>query len=259
MAQQSQPVSDHYLTQAGLALALQRAIPRLWPQVDYRNLGGTLPGFRDDLRVLVANLARSSASLAARDYSRARREAGIRSTFSVRPAAPPAQEQVDKALGWATRNLYDQSLLAPDVAPEAVQEALDDAVRNVEGVATRLVLNTGRDTTIAAVQADSKATSWARETRPGCCYWCAMLASRGAVYTSARSAGQDHEFHDHDKCVVVPSFGAFEMTAQARQWKADWYDLGRQLGHTPSLNQWRQHFEGRQIDGLPQSIPQLAG
>jgi len=50
------------------------------------------------------------------------------------------------------------------------------------GAAVRHVQNGGREQTINAVQKDLVATGYVRITRPGCCAFCAMLASRGPVY-----------------------------------------------------------------------------
>lgn len=257
MAQQApqQPVSDHYLTQSGLMLALEQAIQRVWPQVDVGNLAGTLPGFQQDMRVLIRQFSLSSAALAVRNYTRARREAGIGSSFTVRPASPAPAEQVDKAIGFATQGLYDRSLLEPTTSPADLKQALDNARTQVEGVSSRLVLNAGRETTADAVMSDRLAKGWARETRPGCCYFCAMLATRGAVYKDANTAGRSankrfvgegqFKFHNHCHCVAVPVFGQYEKTADARKWTREWHDLRRELGHSPSMYEWRRHYENR--------------
>lgn len=42
---------------------------------------------------------------------------------------------------------------------------------------------------------------------PDSCDWCNMLASRGAVYTSAEAAGELNHFHNNCHCVIVPSWG----------------------------------------------------
>lgn len=252
-----QPVSNHYLAQSGLTVALVAAIARVWPQVDITRLSATLPGFRDDVQALVRQFSMSSASLAARDYSRARQQAGIRSGFTVRPASPPPIEQVDKALGFATQGLYDANLLQSTTEPDVVQVTMDNALTQVEGVASRLVLNTGRETTVGAVQEDRQARGWARETRPNCCYFCAMLATRGAVYKNDQTAGRaanakfvgegEFKYHNHCRCVAVPVFGQYEKTAEARAWTRQWHDLRRELGRSPSLLEWRRLHEGRDV------------
>jgi hypothetical protein len=50
---------------------------------------------------------------------------------------------------------------------------------------------------------------------------------------------------------VEPVFGAYEMTAQARQDLADYKRLAEQYGHSGRdiLIAWRQHVEGRPVTG----------
>lgn len=244
----TQPVSDHYLSQAGLILALRQALRALWADLDPTDTGSLLR-LRARAAVLVDRFALASASLAARNYSAERRAAGIGSSFTVPLAPRPPAEQVVKSLSWSTRNLQTAT-----VAPGVVQQA----ERDMEGAAGRLVLSAGRRTTVDAVGADPKARAWAREARPDCCAFCAMLASRGAVYKSEQTAslGADGQpYHDNCHCQPVPVFGQYEATAHARQWTADWRNLKRENGGSLSLNQWRRHIEGRPTT----DDPHLAG
>lgn len=70
----------------------------------------------------------------------------------------------------------------------------------------RLVVNAGRETVAGAVQADVAALGFLRVTDGNPCAFCAMLASRGAVYKTAESAGEVNKYHDSCGCVVVPVF-----------------------------------------------------
>lgn len=254
----SQPVSKHYLTQAGLVLALSRAVRGLWLHWDQSD-EESLQLLRDRAALLVNQFARASATASARAYSRERSAAGIRSSFTVPLADPPKSEQVAKSLSWSTRDL--QTLPAPSELPAALEQAQQD----MESAAARLVLNVGRETTVLAVQRDAKARAWAREARPDCCAFCAMLSSRGAVYKNEHTAGRvanqrfagegQFKFHDNCHCQAVPVFGEYEPTAHARQWEADWASLKRANGGSLSLNEWRRHIEGRPTT----DDPRLAG
>jgi len=57
------------------------------------------------------------------------------------------------------------------------------------GSVQRLISNAGRDTIRTNVMRDRIRVGYARIPQPGCCAFCSMLASRGAVYNSASSAG----------------------------------------------------------------------
>lgn len=237
-------LSSHYLAQSALAEGLRRALAALWPELDVQDLNGSLPAFKAAAFALTNRFSMASASLASRDYSRRRIAAGVRSSFTVPIAPAPPQEQVDNAVGWATKALWDRALLDSPTSPQAAS-VLDAAQANIEGAVEKMVLDVGRATTVEAVAKDPKARAWARETKPGCCYFCALMASRGAVYSSARAAGDGNTYHDHCRCTVVPVFGPFEATAHARQWAAEYERLKSTLGHSPSLSDWRQHYDAQ--------------
>jgi hypothetical protein len=245
----TQPVSDHYLSQAGLILALRQALRALWADLNGTDVGSLLR-LRARAAVLVDRFALASASMAARNYDTERAAAGVLSSFTVALASGPDAEQVAKSLSWATRNLQVAS------PPSGV---IQQAELDMEAAARRLVLNTGRQTTVQAVQDDRRARAWAREARPDCCAFCAMLASRGPVYkteaTASLRARDGQSYHDHCHCQPVPVFGQYEPTAHARQWTADWQNLKRENGGSLSLNQWRRHIEGRPTT----DDPHLAG
>lgn len=239
-----QPVSDHYLTQAGLAIALTRTVRDLWPSLDTRDLKTSLPRFKLQVTSLVHRFGLASETLAAKDYRARREAAGIRSSFTVPMPPMPDAEQVDKVVSWSTSGLWDKTLTLPDANPADVAEIVDNAETQTTGALEKMVLDAGRNVTAAAVKVDRQARAFAREARPDCCAFCAMLASRGSVYKTAYDAGENHAFHNSCHCQVVPVFGQYEMSAQARQWSADWNRLREEHGSV-SLLMWRQFHEGR--------------
>jgi len=254
------PVSDHYLTQAGLAVALSKALRVAWPSLDLGNLRGSLPHYRATVAGVVRQYALASGTLAQRDYMRRREAAGIRSPFTVPVADPPPLEQISANLSRASSGLWDARLLDPATDKPTAARIAESAQASIDGAMSRLMLNAGRETTAEAVQQDRHARAWAREARPNCCSFCAMLASRGAAYKSEDTAGREankrfvgdgeFKFHDHCNCQVVPVFGSFEMSAHARQWAANWERLKEQHGGV-SLYTWRQSFEGRATTDNP--------
>lgn len=224
MAQQpsslQSPPSSHYTSQAGLAVAFTRL---LRPDLDRRQL-----------YALLIRFSQASSALAVQDYVARRAAAGVRSPFTVTPAPVPTVEHFVNTLNYVYTD------------PQTVEQRLTAAL-------PRLAVQTGRATTVEAVREDPQARAWARETRGDCCYFCAMLASRGAVYKDEHTAGRDanesftgsgdFKFHNNCHCVAVPVFGTYELPANARQWAADWQRLKEQHGGV-SLALWRAHFEG---------------
>lgn len=88
-----------------------------------------------------------------------------------------------------------------------------------------MVLRGGRD----AVE-EQGALGWMRVTDGDPCYFCAMLASRGAIYTSKDAASVSSrpdrlglEFHDSCGCTAMPIFARTDfMSAQAARYRALW-------------------------------------
>lgn len=73
--------------------------------------------------------------------------------------------------------------------------------------AMRHTLNAGRATTRQVVEEDPAAWGWARITDADPCPFCRMLATRGPVYKSARTAGNElNRYHDGCACSVVAVF-----------------------------------------------------
>ena len=214
------PAAEHQAAQAALAALLAGQVARLWPHLDVNALASSLPRFIATLAALIGQYGTASAAVAASYYESARLAAGAAGSFTVRPVDAAALEQVAASVKWATRDLWSSS---PDTAAAAVK---------VAGVAERLALQPGRLTIEGAVLADRAARGWARVPEAGACAFCVMLATRGAVYHSQRTASvasgrrgtqaAGEPYHDHCRCHVEPVFTAYEPSAQIRQWQALW-------------------------------------
>lgn len=183
------------------------------------------------VQAITTKYGRISGALSGRFYQQIRRDHGLGS-HSVRVAEPAGLEQVQKVVGWAGHDNAGQTLTLEVLAPR------------LEGAATKMVQDVGRQTIVDSVRADPKAKGWARIPEPGCCAFCALLATRGAAYKTEQTA--DFKSHDHCRCHAEPIFTAYEPSAQVRQWQADYAKATR--GVRGSNNQriaWRQAFEGR--------------
>lgn len=92
-------------------------------------------------------------------------------------------------------------------------ERPEGAQTRIAQTATRMVENAARDTIIGASTYDEDAVAWARVlTGAESCGWCAMLASRGPVYESRKSAGEKDEWHLGCDCLAVPVFRGQETS-----------------------------------------------
>lgn len=82
----------------------------------------------------------------------------------------------------------------------------DRVGRAVGRSAMRHTLNGGRTVMREAAVQDPAAWGWARITDTDPCDFCKMLADRGAVYKTAKTAGQLQQYHDGCACAVVAVF-----------------------------------------------------
>jgi hypothetical protein len=234
----SQPAADYQRRQALLASALAVQVDAAFTSLlVIGDLRASLPVLSAGVAALVQRYGSASAGIAASYYDQARAAAAVKGAFHVVPASPAGLDQVTQSVRFATRTLWSSR---PDTAP---------AKAMTRAVAERHVMDAGRDTITAAVAGDRQARGWARVTRPGCCYFCAMLATRGGAYLSKQSAefkkGTDEPYHDHCHCVPEPVFGAYEMTADARAWQALWRSSTKGLSGDEAVKAFRQAFEGR--------------
>lgn len=250
----------HRQQQAENAAALVLALNATWRQVDPSALARTGTNWLAEAIALIVGRRRRSGDLAlayARDI-RALRLPG------VLPLTPPmlpdpnlvqlrksltyvglAATAIDLAKIPSQRAIND---LTRAGTPERLEDLLDDnerigrenqsidemtrevmarAQQRVGQAAVRHAQNGGRDAVDTWVKSDRRALGWIRITRPACCGWCAMLASRGPVYaedsfkeSDARFDGPgEHKVHDECGCGLRPVYTRDE---------AEWTDLSRE-------------------------------
>ncbi|MDU7427939.1 MAG: hypothetical protein E7K79_04035 [Actinomyces urogenitalis] len=150
---------------------------------------------RDGLLELIPDLVNEygdvAASAAADWYEQ------VRSTEAAGPyravlAEPVPREQVEGTVRAAARHLF-----TGDVAVTQ---------RILEGALHRYITNQARNTTVRNTLRDPQAKRFARVPRGKSCAWCALLGSRGFVYATAKSAGENNQYHDKCDCQIVPAF-----------------------------------------------------
>lgn len=135
-----------------------------------------------------------------------------------------------------------------------IQQAIEETSKDIAGAASRHVLNGGRDALQDAVTEDPEAIGYIRVTDGDPCFFCAMLASRGPVYdddsfdsSDPRFIGKgEHKVHDHCGCGVEPVYSRkTAWPGKARAAETAWVDLSQELGHVPTLLEFRNRWEGR--------------
>ena len=175
-----------------LALFAQRQLSDFWRSL---NLSGDPVKVRNALLDfypdLVTSFGDTAAVLGADFYDALRDVPASAKSFKAAIAEPAPIVQAQGAVRWAVGPLWDGN-------PSSAFDQL-------AGATQRLVLQPGRDSIFTSAKRDPVRTLWARvPSGSDTCEFCIMLASRGADYGSAKSAGEGREFHDNCHCVVVP-------------------------------------------------------
>lgn len=239
---------QHRRAQETIAATAAAGVPIAWGSFfDLHDLRGSSVRLVPAIRALVDRYGRAGASVALAQYRNDRRAAGVGGRAPVRMPSPTAVEDITSAVGHVLAPLYG----APD------DTAVENAKKALESSVEQMVLDQSRTAVIEAVGSDPQAKGWARVTEPGACYFCALLATRGAVYKSEATASfQAHRRYANGtggdcRCHAEPFFNVYEPTAQARQWMADHARLKEENGGHLSLLQWRRAYEGR--DGTNRS------
>lgn len=263
MPAQPPPASEaHQAAQSVLVGSLMADLASAWPALDPLHIKASMPRFAALVAALVRRYGMASASLAVSHYRQQRLAGGIAGRITVVPAAPAPVDQVEASLWTAVDSLYGP------VTPETIAATQT----NVEGVASRLAQDPGRQTIVNAVQADPSARGWARVTEMGACSFCLMLAIRagsgGVLYYSKGSAGAransrfvgagDFKFHDHCECHVEPVFGRYEPTARVRAAERLWKDVTKGRSGRDARIAFRQAVEGRPVSGTSGPRPDAA-
>jgi hypothetical protein len=118
------------------------------------------------------------------------------------------------------------------------------AVHMVGGV-SRHVNDGGRHTVLENVGQDRQARGWQRITAAQPCSFCAMIASRGAVFSADTAS---FEAHDHCQCTAEPVYSRGDSRPeQARQWADLWDESTRGVsGAKAQRNAFRRAYEASQ-------------
>lgn len=107
----------------------------------------------------------------------------------------------------AARHLFNPDL-APEVAGERTRRELSDAL----GTRTK---NAMRQTIKNNAVRDPANVTYARVPRGAkTCAFCTMLASRGFVYATAKTAGAEDKYHHDCDCMIVPSWKGLKVNVK---------------------------------------------
>lgn len=258
MATSEAALTDQYRrAQVLIAAALTRDLVRLLKAMfNPADPGSSWAATRMAVAALIRDRRRQSADLAARYYPQLRSAAGVHTPFTAAAPLDLPDDRLMTNIDVTGIGMYQRVLKAGGTPTQAV----DRSGVTLSGTASRLALEGGRSVVAETAQSDADAIGWMRVTDGDPCSWCAMLASRGAVYRSAGSAGGrknaefvgrgQFKFHDHCGCTVVAIWSQDDPRLDHAD---DLYDQWVQAtqGHSgkAAVNAWRRYWENR--DGQP--------
>lgn len=228
-----------------------RELVRLWPLIDLDKLDETAAewiGYVTDLILLWRGQSVNRALAYYDEFRRAEigqplaNRGNYRSLVTVEPAAIKTSLLVTGPIGVKSR-------IGKGINP---QVAKAKALVDVTGAASRHVLEGGRRLITEAVVKDPVALGFIRVTDDDPCAFCAMLASRGPVYsedtatrTTARSKkrGPGKEYHDHCGCGAEAVFSTdTQWPGRAREFEQLWKDHGKGRN---AFNAFRNAYEAQ--------------
>ncbi|WP_305780015.1 VG15 protein [Nocardia nova] len=135
--------------------------------------------------------------------------------------------------------------------PAPPEDAMDAGRVLSSKVAVRIATDGGRNVVQRAVDLDRNALGYARVLNDSPCYFCAMLASRGAVYKANSFQLSNQRFrgegvakvHDGCRCGLRPVYKRVDgMDAIATELSDQWAANTRGLGGKDAMNAWRRHY-----------------
>jgi hypothetical protein len=242
----AQAALAYRLKQALISARLARHLAQAWHDlVNPAHLDPGWPALRALLAPAIQQARAESALLARTTYMEARAAAGIHDGL-FEPA--PAQ-MIDLSRLFSTLDVTGPVEFKRAISGgKSPAQAVDAAAVRMAGSATYLALEGGRDVMEKSIQRDERATGWSRVTDNDPCAWCAMLASRGPVYKSARTAGDPrrggNSYHDHCACQAWPAFTLDEpFIGIADRLYEDWRRETKGTGSQDAVNAFRRWWE----------------
>lgn len=163
---------------AGLSTLTKRDLAAIWAKLNLAKPDRLAEPLAQVLAEIADKYGAAAASLAADWYDEARADAAVTGRFAAVLAAPPDTDRVTALARWGVGPLFGAN---PDGAA---------ALSLIVGGLQRIVVDQARDTTFGSVAADPARPRWARHASANACAFCALMASRGAVYATERDASQ---------------------------------------------------------------------
>lgn len=245
--------------QAALVVAFWQPFLALWASLNVRDMAGSSDRVLDALRALTRRHAAAQVQSSALWYRTVRVEAGLRDRYRVPNVDLPSDAEVERTFRALTKDLWVPKDLPPDL-DEYVQVITDEAAESVAAELSDKIADAGRRQTEAAIKADPAVQHFARIAKPGACWFCMMLATRGAVYASEANAGSIdasenldpdargaiNRFHTNCRCTVVGVTGKWDLPEHVQKALDLYNDVAENERGKNKAKAFRRAYEGRE-------------
>lgn len=184
-------VDAHRAEVADIVAVAQADLAASWIDLPLGDARATQLALAALLAELVDTYGFLAAGAGADWYAEARADAGTRGRFTPSLVMPAVAGQVDAAAGWSVSPLFGEA----DV---------DLALRRAGATLQKFTADADRATILTNTRRDPAGVRWYRGASANCCSFCALTASRGAVYRSEATA--DFSAHNNCRCFPVALF-----------------------------------------------------
>ncbi|MPZ27534.1 MAG: hypothetical protein GEV12_14275 [Micromonosporaceae bacterium] len=226
----------HQAELSALSAVVGQEVRRLAATVDTSDVDAWWRRVLDELLTLVATAFAGSRTLGSRYL---RQHAALEGVTAEPVLAQWNTERAVTALR-VTGPVEWKRNLARTGQPAAADRAMQSTLA---GSAQRLAEAGSRETVDATVAGSDLIVGWRRVTDADPCFFCAMLASRGAVYKTAGTAGAGNPFHDHDQCTVEPLYMRETEPPEVQRLADLWREVTAGHSGKAAIREWRRWWD----------------
>ena len=191
-----------------------------WRTLDIADAVGSAQAVREFVPDMLDSYVPVSAEIGAAFYDSSRDESGARGSFFAEPILSVDGDRTQEMIGWAVAPLFRSE---PDPGM---------SLSRLSGGSQRSVAEGARLTISENVDKDPAEPRYARHASVNACAFCALIATRGAVFRSAASAGDGHKYHNHCHCVPVAVWPTerYEPPPYVKDWENAYVSARRDGG-----------------------------
>lgn len=237
---------------ARLALEVRDRLESLVSDVDTSNIDTWWQSVQTQAIALVLRGANAAATLT-QQYIR--QHAAVEGRLVIPSRAVPERSVVGASLritGPVAFKIHMSS------SGGAVAQSVDVMKDQLFAAAMRQTMNGARGTLVQTFFDSDQVAGYRRVTDADPCFFCALLASRGAVYTKesattvvgrggrprgSRQIGES--YHDHCQCTAELVYTREQEPPEVAELYQDWLRVTRGLSGQDAINAWRRYWENR--------------